>query len=224
MLQPRSRAALVPVLLIAGMSFVACGGSAPSSGPVRVYPNEAGTNGRADLSIVGASLTEDAIRPAKEQLLVAIEVTNVGAVPVSGFAVQEGHISAPSLNLPVTLSFAATADQTPIEAGQTRPLALEATLVPLGLCTSDLEASPNPHHGLATIGFTFLTSGGAHAVTGVDVAVTCQFSTNPPPDAGAPDVPTSDAGMMGGDLPDAGPDVGPFDAPVSDARMEQPDA
>jgi hypothetical protein len=160
--------ALAWVLLIG-----ACKGSTQPE-PVRVYPRDGGS-GHAQVSVVSAALTEDATRPAQEQLALELAIANLGTSPVTGVAIQEGRLDGASLDFAIRLTLDAAADASPIAPGETRHLAFSASVVPLGVCTPDLELQPNPHSGLVTMGFTVVSSAGGSALSGIDVAVTCNF-------------------------------------------------
>jgi hypothetical protein len=146
-------------------------------GPIRVYPRDGG-NGSAKVSVVSASLTEDAVNLTREQLRLELAIANTGAVPVTDVVVQEGRLEVTNLDLALALSLDPASDGSPIAPGETRNLVFDASVVPLGVCTSDLELTPNPHMGLVTIGVTVVSSAGGTALSGIDVAVTCQFTAS----------------------------------------------
>ena len=161
--------ALVSIVEVLG----ACKGSSGPA-PVRVYPPDGGF-GRTDVTVTSASLTENGILPAEEEVDLTLAVANVGDAPISDVALQEGRIETETLDLALAFSPAAAVDASPILPGETRTLVFTASVVPLGVCTSDLELQPNPHSGLVTIGFTVVSSAGGHALSDVDVPVTCQY-------------------------------------------------
>jgi hypothetical protein len=155
------------------LTVAACSGSA-APGPVRVYPRDGGT-GHGQISVVSASLTEDALHPSREQLRLELAVANLGSVPVTDVLTQEGRLEGTNLDLTIAFSLDPASDASPIAPGETRDLVFEASVVPLGVCTADLEFSPNPHTGLVSAGVTVVSSAGGSALSGIDVAVTCQF-------------------------------------------------
>lgn len=208
MSQPRACAALASILLVA-----ACGGSSGVP-PTRVYPSDGG-NRRPDVTVVGASLIEDALVPRPEQVRVELTVANVGDVAVTDIAVQEGRIEASGLDLALNFDFADASAVRPLSPGETRRIVLVATLVPLGICTDALLALPNPHNGVASVGLTLLSSAGGRALGGIDVAVTCDVSGGVV-DAGSPPEPPGDASSGGG------MDVPPSEPPPDGAQRETP--
>src|SRR5262249_18901283 len=149
MLHPRRAHTFLALtsLLVAG----ACGGGSTQPGPIRVYPRDASA-GRASVSVVSASLTENAVQLTREQLRIQLAVTNTGTVPVTDVATQEGRLGAAGLDLPLALTADPGSDASPIAPGETRNLSFSASVVPLGVCTSDLEFEPNPHSGLVSVG------------------------------------------------------------------------
>jgi hypothetical protein len=125
------------------------------------------------VSAVGATLAESVAQVAEEPLQLEIEVANVGDVPVNAVDVREARLDWAGLDLALDFSLDPGADVSAIAPGETRSITFDATLFPLGLCTRDLAMQPNPHHGLVTMGATVVSSAGASALAGIDVAVTC---------------------------------------------------
>jgi hypothetical protein len=130
-----------------------------------------------------ASLTEDLPtgERASERLVVGITILNVGEVPVENVFVRDGRVGWLGMVMDAGFALDPASDNSPLAPGEGRELLFGADVVPLGVCTTALGAQPNPHHGLVSVALTLLSSGGAWALAGIDVAVTCNTSVAPPP-------------------------------------------
>jgi hypothetical protein len=166
-----------PAVLARALALVLAGAGCGSSIHV-LSPDDAGQDAaarQAQAVVLGASLSENVVgQQGDEQVSVQVSIANLGGTPVTGVRARDARVGWSGLVVMVTLSPDATSDTTsPIAPGETRVVTFTGSVPPLGVCTQDLEAQPNPHHGLATLGLTIASSAGGAALAGVDVAVTC---------------------------------------------------
>jgi hypothetical protein len=155
--------------LAVAIAGAGCGGS------IHVLPpDDAGQDtavSQAQVIALGASLSESVVgQLGDEQVSVQVSIANLGGTPVTGVRARDARMAWDGVTIMVTLSPDATS---PIAPDETRIVTFSGSVPPLGVCTQALEAQPNPHLGLATLGFTIASSAGGVALAGIDVAITC---------------------------------------------------
>jgi hypothetical protein len=177
--------------------LAACGAAAAACGVRKASPPDgaggAGGAGDGGVPSARATLTSvamiEALVPPGEQIRVELEVENTGPSPIANVGIVNARVTSGGLDLGVQLAHDPPGAVTAVAAGETRAFAFAGAGALLSLCSSAVRVQASPHHGLAALSLTVVTSVGGTVFANQDIALTCADLPPPPPppdDGGGP--------------------------------------